>query len=379
MEEQMELGIHLVATGDLYRVSERYTDFLDQVLPDCIWLSDRLMVDDYRALAALCDGEPESWSERAAFLDPFVTAAALVQYMPHPTRFGIAATDFIRRAPPDLARAAYTLNQVLPSPLNIGFGAGEAINLTPLGYLHGDRPVAHFERSLRQFRQINDEGRYYRDKNGDKDADRGGDRVVELGLHRYPSSVWVAGQRSRMLRIAAEFADGWLPAWKMSAAEYRDSVLALGCMAAAAGRSCPIAGLFAMPVIGPSRRALLDHFQGSPMNRAVAFMAGNELWQKWGLEHPGGAGSKGLFDTVLDEIPASRLLKALLEVPAEMMDDILFLGNVQELLDEFWQFKCAGLRHLSLLLPDFSNVRISYGVDSFDSEFVRLCRELQSW
>jgi hypothetical protein len=62
-----------------------------------------------------------------------------------------------------------------------------------------------------------------------------------------------------------------------------------------------------------------------------------------------------------------------------MIADILFLGNVQELLDEFWQLKCAGLQHLSLLLPDFTDVRISYGVDNFDSEFVRLCRELQSW
>lgn len=363
----MELGMHLVAAGDLYRVSERYTDFLDQILPDCIWLSDRLLVDDFRALASLCEGASQGWSEPAPFLDPFVTAAALVQYMPHPTRFGIAATDFIRRAPPDLARAAYTLNQVLPSPLNIGFGVGEAINLTPLGYSHGQQPVAHFERSLRQFRRINDEGRYY------------GESVVELGFHRHPSSIWVAGQRPRMLRIAAEFADGWLPAWKMSPTEYRDSVVSLSRMARAAGRSCPMAGLFAMPIIGSSKRALLDHFRSSPMYRTAAFMAGDQLWQRWGLQHPGGVGSKGLFDTILDAIPASRLLKALQEVPAAMMADILFLGNVQELLDEFWQLKSAGLQHLSLLLPDFSDVRISYGVDNFDSEFVRLCRELQSW
>jgi phthiodiolone/phenolphthiodiolone dimycocerosates ketoreductase len=363
----MELGIHLVAAGDLYRVSERYTDFLDQILPDCIWLSDRLLVDDCRMLAALCGDKSQAWSEPPAFLDPFVTAAALVQYMPHPTRFGIAATDFIRRAPPDLARAAYTLNQVLPSPLNIGFGAGEAINLTPFGYAHGHRPVAHFEHNLRRFRQINDEGMHY------------GERVVNLGYQRHSSSIWVAGQRSRMLRIAAEFADGWLPAWKMSPTAYRDSVLALRDMAAAVGRTLPTAGLFAMPIIGSSRRELLDHFRSSPMSRAVAFMAGGDLWAKWGLEHPAGAGSKGLFDVVLEAIPTGRLLDALLKVPAEMMADILFLGNVQELLDDFWQLKCAGLQHLSLLLPDFTNVRISYGVDSFDAEFVRLCRELQSW
>jgi hypothetical protein len=134
-----------------------------------------------------------------------------------------------------------------------------------------------------------------------------------------------------------------------------------------------------MPVIGPSKCALIDHFRSSPMLRVAAFMAGNELWRKWGLEHPAGADTKGLFDVTLEAIPATRLHEALLNVPAEMMADILFLGNVQELLDDFWQLKCAGLQHLSLLLPDFSNARISYGIDCFDSQFVELCRELQSW
>ena len=363
----MELGIHLAAMGDLYRVSECYTDFLDQVLPDCIWLSDRLLVDDYRALASECGQDWQGWGEPAAFLDPFVTAAALMQYMPHPTRFGIAATDFIRRAPPDLARAAFTLNQALPAPLNIGFGAGEAINLAPLGYTLGSHPFAHFERNLRWFKQLN-EG-----------SPRCGESFVGLGYHRHPSSIWVAGQRSRMLRLTAEFAEGWLPAWKMSPETYRDSVLVLKRLAAAADRPCPVPGLFAMPIIGHSKRVLLDHFRSSPIHRAVVFMAGAELWRKWGVDHPAGAGSRGLFDFILENIPVERARSALLQAPVEMVADILFLGSVQELLDDFWQLKCAGLQHLSLLLPDFSNARTSFGVDRFDVEFVRLCREIQSW
>lgn len=363
----MELGIHLVAAKDLYRVAERYTNCLDQISPDCVWLSDRLLIDDCSALAACCGDFSGYWSEPAEFLDPFVAAATLVQYMPKPARFGIAATDFIRRTPPDMARAAYTLNQVLPLPLNIGFGAGEAINLTPLGYSHGAKPVAHFEHNLQQFRQINDSGCY------------GTDRMVNLGYHRHASAVWVAGQRYRMLHIAANYADGWLPAWKMTATEYSDSVGLLNSLAAAADRRCPTPGLFAMPIIGPSKHALLDYFRSSPMSRAVAFMAAAELWEKWGLEHPAGRSSKGLFDVILSDIPGEQLHKALLSVPAEMIADILFLGNVQELLDEFWQLKSAGLQHLSLLLPDFANARISYGVDNFDTEFSRLCKEIQSW
>lgn len=363
----MEIGIHLVATGDLYRVAERYTKLLDRLSPDCIWLSDRLLVDDLRDLAGYCGESADAWEKPPEFLDPFVTAAALVQYMPQPTRFGIAATDFIRRAAPDLARAAYTLNQVLPAPLNIGFGAGEAINLTPFGYVQGLRPVSHFEEGLRQFRQINDRGQFP------------GNTLVELGYCQHPSSIWVAGQRPRMLRLTAIHADGWLPAWKMSSEQYRYCVMSLRAMAAEAKRSSPTLGLFAMPVMGPSKRVLLEYFRGSPMARAVAFMASNDVWEKWGLEHPAGKNSKGLFDTVLRETSTAALHRSLLAVPAEMIDEILFIGNTQELLDEFWQFKLAGLQHLSLLLPDFTDKRISYGLANFDAEFFRLCREIQSW
>lgn len=363
----MELGIHLVATGDLYRVAERYTNCLDDISPDCVWLSDRLQVDDCGVLAAQCADHSPCWSEPAEFLDPFVIAATLVQYMPQPARFGIAATDFVRRAPPDLARAAYTLNQVLPLPLNIGFGAGDAINLAPFGYSHGSKPFTHFEHNLQRFRQINESGRC------------GPDGIVNLGYHSHPSSVWVAGQRNRMLQLAARYGDGWLPAGKMTPVEYRDSLALLADRAAAYGRPCPVAGLFAVPVIGPSKHALLDHFRGSPMSRAVAFMAAAELWDKWGIEHPAGRHSKGVFDLVLSEIPVEKLHESLLSIPAEMIADILFIGNLQELLDDFWQLKAAGLHHLSLLLPDSSNRRISYGVDNFDNEFLMLCREIQSW
>jgi phthiodiolone/phenolphthiodiolone dimycocerosates ketoreductase len=224
------------------------------------------------------------------------------------------------------------------------------------------------ENNLKQFRQINEDGRYI-----------SSDKFVELGYNSHPSPVWVGGQRNRMLRITARYGDGWLPAWKMLPSEYGNSAALLRELSAAEGRSCPVLGLFAMPIIGRSKAELLDYFRGSPLTRAVALMASAELWQKWGLEHPAGNASKGLFDVVLESIPAEKLYRALAAVPAEMIADILFLGNLQELLDEFWQFKMAGLQHLSLLLPDFDNPRISYGVEDFDMEFNRLCREVQSW
>ncbi|HSB97112.1 MAG TPA: hypothetical protein VLC91_11725, partial [Spongiibacteraceae bacterium] len=186
----MELGIHLAAASNLSAVIERYARCMLQIEPDCVWLSDRMLIDDYGPLAAYCIGDACSGGDSSScglaveFLDPFLTVAALARRLPQQPRFGIAVTDFIRRAAPDLARAAYTLNQQLQMPLNMGFGAGEAINLTALDYRHGPRPVTHLENSLRQFKQINETGRYVNDA----------ERAIELGYNSHPSNIWIGGQ-----------------------------------------------------------------------------------------------------------------------------------------------------------------------------------------
>lgn len=364
----MEIGVHLTAAGDIYHVAERYTRLIDRLCPDCVWLSDHPLTGDWRALADRSDGPNGSCSGPAELLDPFVTAATLIQYMPRPTRFGITSADCILRTPSDLARAAYTLNQVLPGPLNIGFSAGEAIDLASLGCRRDAISFDHFEQNLQRFVSINGSGVFQRD-----------DRAVGLGCHSHPSSVWIAGQRPHMLRIAGSLADGWLPVRKMSPDEYRGSVSTLRQVAHEQRRNSPTPGLFAIPLLGPSRSDLFDHFRGSPTRRSVACIAPAELWRKWGLKHPAEATLRGVPDSIGSDVSADVAHDALLSIPAEMMADILFLGSVPEVLEEFWLYREAGLEHLSLLLPDFSRLQLLFDVPDFMPEFELLCREMKSW
>ena len=64
-----------------------------------------------------------------ALMDPY----ALCGWLAHKTRLplGISVTDSIRRAAPDVARSALTLQNLCPGGFQVGIGSGERENLTP--------------------------------------------------------------------------------------------------------------------------------------------------------------------------------------------------------------------------------------------------------
>lgn len=365
-ELPLELGILITPEKDLDDTLRRYERCMRDIDPDYIWLPDRLLIDDVSALGEFAG---TAYRQPAMeFLDPFLTIARMSQSLKRPAHFGLAVTDFVRRAAPDLARTAYTLNQILGRPVDMGFGAGEAINLTPLGYRHGPKPVGFLAAQLRRFDAINRTG---------VDPVEGA-APVALGYHRHPNRIWIGGQRERMLTLAAQYADGWLPAWKMTPQEYADKAATLRRHAVEFGRDCPVLGMFGSVILGKSKAAVLDHFERYPLTRAIALQAGAEVWHKWGLQHPAGSDSRGFFDVLLAGHDPAALYRAIEAVPVEMLDDILFLGNTEEVYAELLLYRRAGMRNLALMFPLFANDNVMFGVEDFYPDFVDLCALLRS-
>ena len=362
----MKLGILITPEKNLDGTLLRYERCMRDIAPDCIWLPDRLLIDD---LSALGEFAGTSYQQPPMeFLDPFLTIAAMARSAVRPAHFGIAVTDFIRRAPPDLARTAYTLNQIVGGAVHMGVGAGEAINLSPLGYRHGPKPVGFFAEQLQRFSSINQDG---------FDTPTDNSRVA-LGYHRRPSRIWVGGQRDRMLKLTARYADGWLPAWKMPPAEYAEKATELRMTAALHGRPCPVLGMFGSVILGESRDAVLDHFERNPLTKAIALQASAEIWERWGIRHPAGSDSRGFFDVLLDGYEPAALFDAIASVPTGMLAEILFLGSVAEVQAELQEYRRAGLQHLALMFPLFADDSVMFGIENFYDDFVRLCASMRA-
>jgi len=360
----MELGLMLLPYEGLPRTLARYRQCMEDIDPHTIWLPDRLLGDDLSALKAYLGDH--SATPPLEILDPFLVIALMAQAGKRPREFALGVTDFVRRGAPDLARTATTLSQILEQPFNIGFGAGEAVNLKPLGYRHGEKPVSHMKEELQRFKSINDKGLYISPDGAQ----------TQLGYCDFPSKIWLGGQRERLLRMTAQYADGWLPAWKMSPTEYGEKARQLKQWATEFHRPCPKLGMFCSIMLGPSRREILEQLADKPLAKLAALRLPGDAWSAHGLQHPAGENSKGLFDVVVGDIAPDIVYRALCEAPAEMLAEVSFIGSTDEVLEELSAYREHGLNHLAFMMPPVGS---SADADRNYPEFKRLCAELQHW
>jgi phthiodiolone/phenolphthiodiolone dimycocerosates ketoreductase len=301
---------------------------------DDVWVLDHMMGlthpaiwPDFPAAAVLPDPD--------ALLDPFCLSAAL-----GPTtdlRIGLCVTDATRRRGADLARAALTLNDACRGGFVLGVGSGEAESIVPFGYDYS-RPVANAERALTEIRSLLDTGRMP-DGHGRTGLPRDGAKGVP--------EVWVAGKRPRMLRLTGRYADGWLPL-PSPPDEYAAQYDAIRRAAAEADRPAPVASLVPATIFGESRDAVAAMLEELPIVKLIAYYLPDELWQRHGLVHPAGEGCRGQIDLIPHELDPDALRAIAPRIPIELVEELAWLGNAEEIAARIEPYAQAGATHLML-------------------------------
>ncbi len=301
---------------------------------DSLWAPDHLLGTYHPSL-----WHKSAWRELVpdsdGWFDPYCLLAKLSNATDLP--LGLSVTDGTRRKAVDVARSALTLQHMCKGGFNLGVGSGEAESLVPFGYPF-ERPVGCLEEFLAELRHILDTGQVP------------GDTCGRLGLPLESAAgkprVWVAAHGPRMLRLAGEYADGWLPAWKMTADEYAEKRRVIAQHAANRGRPAPESGLFAPVVLGKSRSQLLEKIDAMPQTKLLAIWVPGEEWERHGFTHPAGRESRGLVDVIVHDMDPQQLLDVAESIPATLLEGLFYLGNVDELLGTFEQFAKAGLEHI---------------------------------
>ncbi len=148
-------------------------------------------------------------TEAAAAPEPFTTLAAIAAGT-RKIRVGIAVTDLVRRHPAIIAQTLATLSNQFPKRLFLGLGAGDPMNQTPFG-LSAEQRVRRLEEGLKIIRQLwsssiekpqNYKGQFFNLNNA----------YLQAGQEKQPAPlIYLAAFGPRMLRLAGEAADGWVP------------------------------------------------------------------------------------------------------------------------------------------------------------------------
>jgi phthiodiolone/phenolphthiodiolone dimycocerosates ketoreductase len=289
-----------------------------------------------------------------AWFDPFVSIAAIGAESDLP--MGVCVTDAIRRRAPDLARTALTLNQLCRGGFHLGVGAGEAANLVPFGY-DFSTPVADLEQFLVEVRSLHDHG--VMPSGGP--AGRTGLPLVRDDVG--PPEVWVGGQGRRLLRLAGQYGDGWLPVWPMSPAEYGEKCAIIAGHAERAGRPMPQRGMLISLILGESRDYVARLLDREPLAKLCALTIPARIWAEYGLRHPGGDGSRGLVDAIPHELDPDRLRELAPTIPVDLVSESVFIGNFEQILDRIGGYVDQGLEHLVL----FDSTGIAGGLEEIEA------------
>jgi phthiodiolone/phenolphthiodiolone dimycocerosates ketoreductase len=274
--------------------------------------------------------DPDAW------YDPFVYGMKVGSMTDLP--YGLSVTDGTRRGAADLARAALSLNDLLPGGFILGIGSGEAESLVPFGYPF-EQPVTVLEGVLRDLRSLLDTGRM---------ADGGPGRMglpLRSGDKGAPA-VWIAGHGPRMLRLTGEYGDGWLPAWWMTPEEYGDKRAAVLAAAAAVGRPAPVCSLLPFLVFAESIDRAAAMFDDAPLAKLFGLFAMGSIWEANGLVHPLGNDSRGFIDVIIHDLSPDDLRDIAPTIPFEMVLQVLSIGNADQLAQRYEAYARNGLEHV---------------------------------
>jgi phthiodiolone/phenolphthiodiolone dimycocerosates ketoreductase len=276
-----------------------------------------------------------------AWFDPTVLIARYGRRWRTP--MGVSVTDPFRRSAADLARAWLSLHHTSGGKVVLGIGAGERMNLDPLGESFS-RPVARLEDTLSAIRAA---------------WSTGGGQVTHSGpFHRWENApflppyrgstppIWVAAEGPRACHVAGRWGDGWISytplfkLWHGAAMNVADGAEAAGKNPESMDRS-----LFVMAVLGTATDEL-QRACSSPFVQAVPLAMPARAWSAVGLAHPLGDAHSGTGDLDPAVFEGDRWSQLRRVVTPEVVQQLLPCGSAEKVAEHLAEFVDHGLSHV---------------------------------
>ena len=287
-----------------------------------------------------------------AFFDP---TAVIARYAGIGRRMGTAVTDVIRRNPGDLARAWLSLHHLTHGNAVLGIGAGEAMNVDPLG-LSTSRAASRLEDTLSALRAAFSANGEFVTHGGPFHSWKGASFPPVYRGTGPP--IWVAAEGPRTCSLAGRYGDGWISfsdpdSWKTEA-----RYVATG--AAAAGREIKQMEWcwLALSMIC-SKAATLRHVCGSsPLVKALMLVLPGKRWASVGATHPWGEDFRGPLDYAYASDDAAdslfegeRFQEAAKAVTPDLVVELVPSGTAQQVAIRFAEQVENGVSHCIIVNP----------------------------
>ncbi len=312
-----------------------YVDHFMGWIPDCIWTPDLIPLAKFQST-------PHTYLETFSLIGAHAAVTTNIQ-------MGIAVTETIRRHPALMAQTMLTLDHISKGRVIFGMGAGEAENIIPYG-LDYEKPVSKLEENLRIIRLFLENPCQKIDYNGQfwqlKDA--------ILGLEPYNPEqlppIWLGAHGPRMLKLAGELADGWLPI-SLPLEDYKDRLQVVYKSAKKSGRqpSEITPAIYFYSVLSNDHNESHE-LMSTPLGRAWVLTAFDSIFSEEGCTHPlCKILDKEQINPLTDYIPIKlkreETLEAINNIPEKIIEKFYLHGTEEDAIKTLENYYRAGCRH----------------------------------
>ncbi|MFW9861586.1 MAG: LLM class flavin-dependent oxidoreductase [Candidatus Thorarchaeota archaeon] len=329
--------------------SMAFPDHFAGFVPESIWTGDVTPL-------SFLQKSPHTYYELFTIMAACATATENVKLLS-------SVTEPIRRHPMLLAQAFLTLDHISNGRAILGIGAGEIENIEPYGLRYSGQ-VGKLREALKIIRRVWEtsdpfdfDGKFWKMK----------DAVMSLRPldPDSPPPIWIAGHGPKMLKITAEFGDGWIPA-VLPPQEYGKRLNEINSHRKKLDKNGPFTAALWNWCILDEDSSTIEELKQNPIAKAFALTMPLEGWKRLGYDHPFGDD----FNAVTDYIPMrynrEETMQAIEQVPKEVLDWFYIAGNAETIIKKLEEYARAGMNHIILWnitgMFDLERVRSSYKV-----------------
>jgi len=274
-----------------------------------------------------------------------------------------AVTEPIRRHPVLLAQTFLTLDHISKGRTVMGIGAGEIENIEPYGLSYSNQ-VGKLREALEIIRLIwstqdpfSYDGKYWKLK----------DAVMSLrpAVQDSPPPIWIAALGPKMLKLTAEFGDGWIPTL-LQPKEYGERLQTIQSHRKKLDKKGPFTAALWNWVLLDEDMSECERMMREPIAKAFALLYPSSEWKRIGFEHPFGENFYSLRDYVPMRYDRETTLKAMDQVPDEILREFYMLGDAEAIIKQLEKYTEVGLEHIVLWnvtgMMDLEKTRGSYKI-----------------
>ncbi|MFQ5831179.1 MAG: LLM class flavin-dependent oxidoreductase [Candidatus Thorarchaeota archaeon] len=329
--------------------SMAFPDHFAGFIPESVWVPDVTPL-------SLLQQSPHTYYELGTIMAACASVTERVKLVS-------AVTEPIRRHPVLLAQTFLTLDHISNGRAVLGIGAGELENIEPYG-LKFSGQVGKLREALeiiqlvwKSHEPFNYDGKFWKLR----------DAVMSLRPldPERPPPIWTAAMGPKMLRITAEFGDGWIPTL-LPPNEYADRLNTIKKHRQRLDKTGPFTAALWNWCILDEDESVCDRLKQSKIAKAFALLYPSNEWARLGYEHPFGKDFYSLTDYIPMRYDRETTLKAMDQVPKEILDDFYMSGGSEAIIKMLEEYRRAGLTHMILWnatgMFDLEHIRSSYKV-----------------